>query len=143
MTIQEIMTATKEDPTLNELANCLKKMRSIKNNKTLKEFNRVFNELCIHETGIILRKDRMVLPQSLRARAVNYAHEGHLGIVMCKRLLRNRCWWPTMDKDIEVKVNDCVACQANTDTTHHEPMIPTKMPHDRLGLTSIDFSTCS
>ena len=83
----------------------------------------------------------ILMPESLRDRAVQYAHEGHMGIVLCKRLLRNRCWWPGLDKQVEETVDNCPACQANTDTTYHEPMIPTRLKEDKMGLSSIDFSS--
>jgi hypothetical protein len=141
MTLEEIALETKRDPVLCELSRCIGKYRSVKRNKRLKEFKMVFEELNNHESGVILKGRLILIPEKMRIRAISYAHEGHLGIVLCKRLLRNRCWWPGIDKMVELEVGDCPACQANVDTTVHEPLISTPFPGNKLGLTSIDFSS--
>ena len=46
-----------------------------------------------------------------------------------------------MEKIINEEVTNCLPCQANTDTTHHDFMIPSPFPSTKLGLTSIDFSS--
>ncbi len=46
-----------------------------------------------------------------------------------------------MDAIIAQEITDCAPCQANTDTTHHEPLIPTEMLRRKNGLTAIDFSS--
>ena len=143
MTLEEIAKETSKDVKLSKLATLIGKFRTIKRHQELKEFHQVFNEMSTHESGVLLRNELILIPESLRDRAVQYAHEGHMGIVLCKRLLRNRCWWPGLDKKVEETVDDCPACQANTDTTHHEPMIPTRLKEDKMGLSSIDFSSAT
>ena len=141
MTMAEIVTESKADAKMVELAKAIGGYRSIKRNKRLKDYVRVFDELANHESGVVVRGKLIVLPKKLWQRAVSYAHEGHLGIVLCKRLLRNRCWWPGMDAMVETEVEGCIACQANIDNTVHEPLISTQFPEKRLGLASIDFSS--
>ena len=143
MTLEEIATETGKDLKLSKLADLIGKFRTIKRHSELKEFHQVFNEMSTHESGVLLRNELILMPESLRDRAVQYAHEGHMGIVLCKRLLRNRCWWPGLDKQVEETVDNCPACQANTDTTHHESMIPTRLKEDKMGLSSIDFSSAT
>lgn len=141
MSMEEIVKETKVDTQLVELAKAIGKYRSINRYKRLKAYARVFDELANHESGAIVRGKLLIIPNKLRERAIKYAHEGHLGIVLCKRLLRNRCWWPGMDGMVEEEVEGCIACQANTDNTVHEPLISTALPENKLGLTSIDFSS--
>ena len=38
-------------------------------------------------------------------------HEGHLGIVKCKRRARNSCYWPNMNTHIEDMVKRCEICR--------------------------------
>jgi hypothetical protein len=40
-------------------------------------------------------------------------------------------------------VSDCAPCQANTDNTTHEPLIPSSLPMIKNGLVSLDFSSRS
>ena len=87
MTLKEIVAETAKDEVLLELWKRVGKVESISKFKKLKEFNNIFKELIRHKSGVLLRNDLIVMPTSLRVRAIKYAHEGHLGIVLCKRLL--------------------------------------------------------
>ena len=97
----------------------------IRFNENLSQFKHVKELLSVNKDGIIMKSDQIVIPSSLQTAVIKYAHEGHLGINLCKRLLRNRCWFPSIDSMVEAEVKDCLACQANTDTTHFNPNIPT------------------
>ena len=56
----------------------------------LKHFSKISEELTMNdEASIILRGSRIVMPEKLRERAVNIAHEGHHGIVKIKQLIRD------------------------------------------------------
>lgn len=60
---------------------------------------------------------------------------------LTKRLLRSKVWFASMDTAVEAAVNDCLACQANTDTTQHELGIISQLPKDKTALVSLDFSS--
>ena len=45
-----------------------------------------------------------MIPATLQERIVDIAHEGHLGIVKTKALLRDTVWFPCMDKMVETRV---------------------------------------
>ena len=60
----------------------------------------VKNELCVIGK-LVLRGDRIVIPQSLREKVLKSAHEGHQGIVKTKSRLRTKVWWPKLDADAE------------------------------------------
>ena len=50
------------------------------------------NELCTIGK-LVMRGDRIVIPNTLRKRFPEAAHEGHQGIV------KTKVWWPKMDSD--------------------------------------------
>lgn len=60
-------------------------------------YRHIAGELCVIGQ-IILRGTRIVLPQSLHGRALQLAHEGHLGVIGTKQHLRTKVWWPGMDR---------------------------------------------
>ena len=62
----------------------------------------------------MLKSDHLVVPASLQERIVDIAHEGHLDIVKTKALLREKVWFPCMDKMVETKVKACLPCQVVT-----------------------------
>ena len=81
----------------------------------------VKNELCTIGK-LVLRGDRIVIPQSLRRSVVESAHEGHQGIVKTKSRLRTKVWWPKMDADAERMCKSCHGCQVVGQYSPPEPM---------------------
>lgn len=79
-------------------------------------------ELCFQD-DILLRGNRIVIPQKLRTRVLMAAHEGHPGIVCMKQRLRTKVWWPKIDKDAETMVRNCKSC---TLVSAPNPPIPMK-----------------
>ena len=69
------------------------------------------DELTVHSDNVLLRDKRIVLPKSLRDRAVQIAHEGHQGITRTKSFLRSKVWFPNLRDRVEQTIKGCVACQ--------------------------------
>ena len=63
------------------------------------------------QDDIIMRGDRIVVPEQLKSRLIDLAHEFHFGIVKTKLRLRSSYWWLGMDKDIENVVRNCHCCR--------------------------------
>lgn len=103
VTAKEIRTETKRDKTL------LKLLEALEKGKSLVPLGYQDNELAL-QSGIILRKERVVIPELFRNRILKELHAGHFGCVKMKNLSRNFCWWPGIDKDIEALVKNCKAC---------------------------------
>lgn len=68
----------------------------------------------------------------MRQKALKIAHIGHPGEETMKRKLRERMWWPYMDREITCFVKACAGCAAVRTMGHAEPMIRKEMP-DRPG----------
>ena len=77
---------------------------------------------------VILRGTRIVIPNILRKRVLELAHEGHQGVVKMKERLRSKVWWPGVDKDAERKCRECYGCQLVTKETMPPPVKTTRMP---------------
>ncbi|XP_047984727.1 uncharacterized protein K02A2.6-like [Leguminivora glycinivorella] len=77
--------------------------------ETVKGYKIFENELCFYG-DILLRGNRIVIPQKLRKGVLDAAHEGHPGIVAMKGRLRSKVWWPRIDKDVENLVKSCKSC---------------------------------
>ena len=63
-----------------------------------------FQEELIIVNGMILKKSRMVVPQSLR-QEMSCIYESHLGIVKCRSHGRQHLCWPNMNEDITREVD--------------------------------------
>lgn len=77
---------------------------------------------------LVLRGTRIVMPETLRNTTLKIAHEGHPGIVLMKRRLRTKVWWPGIDRDAEDVCRKCHPCQVVSQISSPEPMKSTNLP---------------
>lgn len=89
--------------------------------------------------NILLRGTRIVMPEALRERVLNLAHEGHPGIVVMKRRLRSKVWWSKMDQQVEMYVKRCHGCAIVSAPSAPEPIKRTKLPSQPWDHLAIDF----
>ena len=124
MTLAEVIEATNDDRTLKGLR------AAIRFNKwdspVVKDYKHVKDELSVSSHGLILRGNRIVVPHSLRQRAVDIAHESHLGIQKTKALLREKVWFPQIDNIVKNTIEKCVTCQAVASPNPPEPLAMTQ-----------------
>ena len=64
--------------------------------------------------SLLFRGHRLVVPSILRKRLIDLAHEGHQGQVRTKQRLRERSWWPAMDREVEQSLSECSVCAAHS-----------------------------
>ena len=69
---------------------------------------------------------------------MNIAHASHQGIVKTKALLRETVWFPGIEKNAEKVVQNCLPCQACTDS-NKEPLKMTELPMEPRKEVSIDL----
>ena len=137
MTLEDIKTATHEDRTLKGLR------AAIKLNEwhydVVKPFKKIKDELTVTSNGLILRGSRIVIPESLQQRAIDLAHETHPGLSKTKALLREKIWFPNIDKIVKCTVDRCIPCQAVGKQTTPEPLAMTDMPTGPWEIVHLDF----
>ena len=104
-----------------------------------KQFKKVEKELSVTDDGIVLRGTRIVMPKALREKTVEIAHEGHLGIVKTKGLIREKVWFPGIDKLVENKTKSCIACQATIKDNKLEPLKMQNLPDGPWEVVAVDF----
>lgn len=92
---------------------------------------------------ILMKNEKMVLPDSLKTSTLRAAHRGHPGMSTMKNLLRLGVWWPKMDHEIEKYVESSPACQLVTKTSRPLPIQLTELPKNPWDLISMDFASAS
>jgi hypothetical protein len=100
-------------------------------------YTSVWSELGVID-GIVCRGERIVIPDGHLARdegnvrewVVELGHSGHMGVDATKRLLRQRLWFPGMDKAVERQVSGCLPCQAATRSYQRDPLKPNTAPEE-------------
>ena len=84
MTMEDIINASTDDREVKGLRAAIKLRHWDKD--TVKPFKSVKDELTIGQNNIVLCGTRIVLPASLRQRAINIAHKFHQGLSKTKSL---------------------------------------------------------
>lgn len=92
--------------------------------------------------GPLVFKDcKIVLPTRLRRRALQSAHQGHMGAASVKRILREYFWWPGLAKEAEVYVEQCETCFLLSRKNPPIPLTSRALPQGPWEILQIDFYT--
>lgn len=126
LTVAQLEDATKKDPVLKLVYQSTMSGKWQKSNET-NAFFHIKHELTA-VGALLLRGSRIVIPTSLRQTTLQLAHEGHQGIVRTKQLLREKVWWPGIDKDVEQLIRSCISCQAQAPQPCPPPLNMSQMP---------------
>lgn len=135
ITLDEIKNETKNDKILQSV---IKSLESGDWPHDLVRYQAFDKELGVRE-GIVVRDERIVLPATLRRRALEIEHRGHPGVVSMRRRLRERVWWPCMDNDVGNMVQECAGCAAVSRQHPPEPMLRKEIPDRAWQEIAIDF----
>ncbi|UYV60122.1 K02A2.6-like, partial [Cordylochernes scorpioides] len=93
----------------------------------LKILHKFKEELSVYD-NLILKGKRIVIPTDLRRNILDLAHETHQGIARTKQILREKYYWPNMDKDIERRIKNCYICEVNQPLRHDQPLTTIPIP---------------
>ncbi|XP_064621114.1 uncharacterized protein K02A2.6-like [Lineus longissimus] len=128
--LEEFKSATDADPTLQSLKNTVMQGWPDDKQDVPLELTPYFpyrDEITLAD-NLLLKGDRLVVPETLRANLLKRIHETHMGIVKSKQLARDILFWPGMGQQIEDTVSRCTACQTARKSQPAEPMIPHNIP---------------
>jgi len=99
---------------IDELSDELKKLYCARDNLTQ------YGEL-------ILFGSRLYIPKGLRIEYLKRCHEGHQGIVKCRRRAQELFWWPGSSADISNYINNCEVC-IKASRVKHQPADESPLP---------------
>ena len=89
--------------------------------------------------GVILYKDRLVIPPSLRDQILSSLHSAHQGVTqMCSRA-ESSIFWSRMTLDITALRNNCSPCNRNAPSQPSQPPTPPVMPAYPFQCIASDF----
>ena len=123
MSTREVEEASGNDEELQNVRDAIQTGNFVK----CRAYMAIASELCV-VGQLVLRGTRIVLPVKLRPAALALAHEGHLGIVGTKTMLRSKVWWPAMDREAERHCRSCYGCQLVARPDPPEPLSPAPLP---------------
>ena len=134
--------STQEDSTLQKAISYMHSQWPVR--KSLQgDMQRLYdinNELSVRN-GLLYRSDQLVVPESLQPTILQHAHEGHFGMALVKRRLRQHYWWPGLDKQVEHLVRDCHVCASSDKPyrTYQAPMTSTPPPEGPWQKVAMDI----
>lgn len=88
---------------------------------------------------ILLRGNKIIIPETLRKRTLQLAHEGHLGETAIKRCLRVKVWWPLIDREAEKLVKQCQDCILVSRPNKPTPMRRHELPEGPWQCVAVDL----
>ncbi|XP_062707061.1 uncharacterized protein K02A2.6-like [Aedes albopictus] len=89
--------------------------------------------------GLIFKDDKTVLPVVLRRKALALAHEGHVGEVATKRIMRQYFWWPRMSLEVGRFVKSCETCIQLSKRNPPLPLTSRVLPEGPWEILQVDF----
>ena len=94
------------------------------------------------EDGLILKGDRVLIPESIRKQVLDSTHVGHQGETKCLLLARQSVFWPGMTNDIREMVKGCGVCNKHHSTQPKLPLMQPDLPErpwEKLGADIFQF----
>ena len=143
ISLARISKQTEMDEVLSKLAEIIRKgSLDVGRNQDarLKKFKPILSELSLTGNGIILKGERMVLPESLQGMAIEFAHRGlHPGRAGIERRLRYHFFFHGMYDKVKNFVEKCEECCLFVDKKTKEPIQHHKIPRKAWETVAVDL----
>ena len=128
--LSKIQEATRDDVILSQLTKVIlegwpETMKELPNQ--IRDYWSYRDELSV-ENGIILKGERVLIPDSLRAGILEQLHTGHLGIEKTRLHSKISVYWPKINSDIEQMCKVCSTCQQYKNSQPHETLLQHEIP---------------
>lgn len=152
LSIEDIREETKKNPVLQIVADLVRhnswyKLEQLHRHPHIKEYlqkitpyRNIKDQLTVNkESDLLLKLNRIVIPETLENTILQLAHVGHLGITKTKTLLRSKVYFPNIDEKTERLIKYCAACQIQTKPVQPAKLSITKTPTAVWETANIDY----
>nr|XP_055037759.1 uncharacterized protein K02A2.6-like [Misgurnus anguillicaudatus] len=83
----------------------------------------------LHEgRGLLMKGERLIIPECMRPDILQRLHQGHQGINKCLARARESVWWPGITSAVKQMVERCQIC-AREAQIPAEPLLTTELPN--------------
>lgn len=139
--LQEIKEATNEDQSMQKLKIHIQHGWPEEQSRVPEEIRDYWHlrDQLSEADGILLKGEKLIIPQILRGSMLDRIHMGHMGVTKCSQQAREVMFWPGMNKAIEQMVLRCTICQEHLDSNPKEPMIPGPAPERPWEIIATDL----
>lgn len=101
-------------------------------------YKKVSKELSVFQQ-LLLQNRKIVIPTTLRKKALMLAHKGHASAASMKRTLRKSVWWPGIDIDVEAHYKTCRTCLLVSASPNPEPLAMRELPSRPWQIAQVDY----
>lgn len=98
-----------------------------------------FRDELVLENDIVMKGQRVVVPEELRSTYIEILHKGHSGIERTKQLACDMLYWPNMRPEIEKVISGCHACNSTKPHLQKEPLYVHPVPSLPWSYVSADL----
>ena len=141
--LARIAKDTHDDPTLCYLREVIQKGQTWipkDSDKKVRKFCKILPTITVTGNGILLKDDRIILPESLQLEAIQLAHKGsHPGEIGIQRRLRYHFFFHDLNEKVHLHIASCKDCQVFTDKKTSEPIKAHAVPSKCWEKVSVDL----
>ena len=130
VSLSTVVRETAADNKLSKLVECIREGRldgRWKEDENFDDFTRVRQYLS-EKDGVILYKNRIVIPSNLRSEVMKILHSAHQGTSSMENRASEMVWWPGMKKDIAETREKCQSCIINAPSQAAMPPVYPESP---------------
>ena len=142
ITWDSVQMATASDPDMNQLVTAIKSGMPEKRldfPPPLREFHKFRHDLHTID-GVVLFKDRIVIPPSLRSTVLSALHSAHQGVTSMLSRAEASVFWPGLTADISSVREVCYQCNRMAPSQPAAPPFPVESPSYPFQCVCADFS---
>lgn len=106
----------------------------------LRKFSSILPTITVTGNGILLKEERIILPETLHQRAIKLSHCGnHPGEIGLQQCLRYHFFFHNLNSKVQKFVASCPDCQAFNDKKTSEPLAPHSVPTKNWSNVAVDL----
>ena len=141
--IGTISTETQRDPTLKRVREIIEQGQtwiSKSESAAVQRFREILPEITLTGNKILLKSERIILPESLHETAISLAHRGsHPGQSGIERRIRYHFFFHDLQKKVHNYIQNCSACLSFTDKKMSESVQSHKVPSKCWETVAVDL----
>ena len=138
----DITSECAADPTLSSLATTIKRGFPFtigELDDALAPYWNIRKSLVVSDGNVVWYNDRLVLPTTLRPKALEILHSAHQGVSGMEDRARDIVYWSGITNDIQEKRNGCPICCKNAPSQAPLPAMPPDIPSTPFESVFADF----
>lgn len=94
------------------------------------------------QEGFLIKNSRIIVPQSLQFKCIQFIHQGHQGVVKCRERAKASVWWLGLSTQIENLVKNCPECVEHR-VNPKEPFLKDDFPERPWQKIALDLEKCN